>query len=305
MAKSIRTRALFVPPNHITEDVASGNMEITNLIFESTEDKNIWIHETTSKIGDWRNISRSVYLRWAITINAMFISANHYDALADDKRVQTKTMRVLHGDPVSAPLANWTGPEAAEHYRSSVKLIAAYGVSDLVGAIEEIIFECFEIFLRHDPSKFTSGRENKEFRRAYNRRNEVGSSWPEVWKERYDSWRRSRAYDPLHRVLSDYWREAKLQTPSYYKHTNVDNWAETLKMFSELRNLIVHGAAIVSDELEACCQILARMTFSFKAGEPLVVDIHHLQSIECFIDQYLNALNVALLELGIGHPMKI
>jgi hypothetical protein len=67
-----------------------------------------------------------------------------------------------------------------------------------------------------------------------------------------------------------------------------------------LRNLIVHSAPTVSQELADYCKIPTSMTFDFKEGELLHVELHHLQSIECFLDQYLCALNISILEKANG-----
>ena len=56
----------------------------------------------------------------------------------------------------------------------------------------------------------------------------------------------------------------------------------------------------VTQELEESCKIKGNMGFNFSAGAELKVELFHLMAIECFIDQYLTALNMSLLELVYG-----
>ena len=78
---SIRQRALFVPQKHFEKLPSDEEGGVTNFIHRTDDPAEKWIEETTAKIGDWKNLSRSIYLRWAITINAMCIAEDHYSAL--------------------------------------------------------------------------------------------------------------------------------------------------------------------------------------------------------------------------------
>jgi hypothetical protein len=297
---SIRNRALFVQQKHFEKLPTDEEGGVANFIHRTDELSEKWIEETTERIGDWKNLSRSIYLRWAITINAMCIAERHYEELPGEKALQTVTMRSVHGKAIHAPLAIWSGKQASEHYRQSTELVAAYAVADLVGAIEDIVFEAFEVFIRHNPEKFTRGKDNKAFRKLFRDRESNPTVWASAFEERFKSWRRKKIYDGLYTVMADYWKDAALLRPSAYKDTDISNWCASVQMFSELRNLIVHGASNVSKELAAYCQIQTSMTFDFKEGELLHVELHHLQSIECFLDQYLSALNISLIEKANG-----
>jgi hypothetical protein len=81
----------------------------------------------------------------------------------------------------------------------------------------------------------------------------------------------------------------------------------TIKMFGVLRNHITHSAPHVTQELSESCEIKGNMEFSFQEGDQLKVELFHLMAIECFIDQYLTALNMSLLEsiYGYGHWAKL
>jgi len=297
---SIRQRALFVPQKHFEKLPTDEQGGVTNLIFRTDDPAEKWIEATSEKIGDWKNLSRSIYLRWAITINAMCIAKDHYDALSEDKALQTVTMRSVHGKAVLAPLAVWSGRQTALHYKQSTELVAAYGVADLVGSIEDIVFEAFEIYLRHNPECFLIGPENKPMRKLFRDRKANPSAWETAFAVRYSNWRRKKIYSGLYSVMHQYWNLTGLLRPSKYEHTDVGDWCATVQMFSELRNLIVHSAPKVSSELSQYCSIPTAMTFNFKEDQPLHVELHHLQSIECFLDQYLSALNISLLERAKG-----
>ena len=42
------------------------------------------------------------------------------------------------------------------------------------------------------------------------------------------------------------------------------------------------------------------MTFDFKLGNPIIVKLYHLQGVELFSEQLLNALNLSLV--GMVYP---
>lgn len=303
---SIRNRMSFAPQKKIEWRDHDGQ-GIQNWIHRSDKSEEKWIEETTERIGTWRDISRSVYLRWAITINAMYVSAEHYSKLPQDGRLRTDTLRIPGGSPIKVPLAMWTGPEASQRYVESRELISAYGFADMYGVIEDITFDAYEIFLRHNPGSLIGGKDYKALRRLYAGRSTRPDAWTSAWSKRFEDWRRKRVYDGLHRVALSYWRDAGLRKPSTYQHTDVSDWMDTIKMFGVLRNHITHSAPSVTLELSESCKIKGSMGFDFREKNALQVELIHLMSIECFVDQYLSALNLSLLELihGHGHWAKL
>lgn len=299
--QNIRGRAAFVP--HVRSPWREGvAAEATpnNLIHRARNPDEAWIEEATAKIGDWRAMIRSVYLRWALTINASVLAERRYRDMAPDQALRTESLRVRDGQPQPrAVIALWPAPEAADNYAQITPLISAYGVSDLFGALEEVVFELYEIFLRHDFSSLMRGEEFLPLRRLYRQRvdsPEAALGWEEARAARYDAWRRKRTYDGLHAVLLSFLRTAGLRRPSSFQHTDIEDWATTLEMIGELRNLIVHGAATVSEKLGRLSGTQISMTFDFAAGDEIDVKLHHLQSVECYCDQLLTALNIALIE---------
>jgi len=300
--KSIRTRASFAPQRQF-DWKASDRQPIDNIVHRTDKDEERWIAESTERLGDWRDMSRTVYLRWSLTINAMEIARDHYANLPADRALQTFTLRSTSEESMHVPLATWSGPETAQNYASSQELVAAYGFADMYGVIEDIVFDAYEIYLRHNPCTLIKGAENKDIRRAWRAREKDRDAWDIAWADRYERWRRKKLYDGLGRLVRNYWNSAGLRAPSHYKEANVANWIHTIEMFSKLRNHITHSATHVTAELAQACAINRNMGFEFKEGEPLTIELHHLMAIECFVDQYVNALNFALLEkvYGYGH----
>ena len=299
MAESIRKRISFNPQRKVDWRDSSVK-SIQNIIHVAGSPDEHWIAETTEKIGDWRNIARSVYIRWAITINAMEVSQNYYKKLSPETALETKAMRVKDGVPCLVNMATWTGAEASENYQIAQQPISAYAFTDMYGVIEDIIFDSYGIFLENNPLTILKGTDFKAQRKLFHSRNKKPDEWQEAWRIRYNSWRKKRLYDGLSAVMKAYWNSAGLKEPSNYKMTDIKDWAGTIFMFGELRNHIVHSAQYVSEKLENACEIKGSMNFSFKSEELLEVDLFHLMAIECFIDQYLTALNLALIEMVRG-----
>lgn len=75
-------------------------------------------------------------------------------------------------------------------------------------------------------------------------------------------------------------------------------------MVGELRHHVVHGAATVSEKLARLSNTETSLTLDFAAGQPLDVQLHHLQSVECFCAQLLGAINLALIEKAMG-PLRV
>jgi hypothetical protein len=301
---NLRGRATFVP--HVRLPWADGIAAIVqpdNMIWRASKPEEAWIEEASAKIGEWRSLTRSVYLRWALTINASAKAEERYGAQPTDQALTTSTLRIVDGVPRQVELARWPGALAAEHYAAVTPLIAAYGVADLYGALEDIIFDFYEIVLRHHPDSLLRGEEHRSLRRLRAQRGastDAERAWLEAWAERFAKWRRKRVYDGLPEVLLALYNYAGLQKPSQYTHTDVADWARTMEMIGELRHHIVHGAATVSDKLATLSNTERSLTFDFVAGASVDVRLHHLQSIECFGDQLLTAFNLSLMEKAIG-----
>lgn len=303
---SIRKKVNFVPHTHIgvgnfhSDDIAN----INNIIVKTDNPDFRWIEEITSHIGDWRSLTRSTYLRWAMTINGLFKAEEFYKHLPTNEEFFAQTIRQTGSTPTFVNLLHCSGQKAASYHRQTADLIAAYGLVDLFGCLEEIIFEMYMIFLDHHPLTILKGPEFSEIRklyRAYQADPINTPDWNDVWNARKEKWQRKRLYDGLGKVILAFFDQTKLQKPSQYQHTTPEHWAETVTGISELRNLIVHSVDHVSENLAEFCTKPHSMGWRFKTGEPLIVKTIDMMGVECFCDQLLTAINISLVEMYEAH----
>lgn len=177
--------------------------------------------------------------------------------------------------------------------------MAAWGLIDLYSCIEEFVFEFYKTFLDHNPDSIIKGSEFRNLRRLKResvKGPECEEKWKVAWKERLESWQRKRLYDGLNKVFLAYTSVTGLKTPSNYKSSTIETWAETIKGISELRNCFTHGVETVTKELSDFSSKPNSMLFDFEEGKPLSIELKHLQSVECFLDQLLTAINLSLIE---------
>ena len=259
----------------------------------------------TKKIPDWRADTRDVYLRWAITINAMHVAKTRYKE-HPELGLQTKTLRAnREGAAREVVLETWTAGDASRNYELATPILASYALVDLFGLVEEIIFEFYLIFINHNPMGILPGSEFREIRKLFHNREtsaHAKEKWEAAWAERLGKWRRNRLYDGLHRVFAALISDAKLVAPSHYKHTKTSDWVAVIEAVSEARNLITHGEGTVSQRLDDLTKKLKTNVFVFEAGQPLEISLEHLMFVESFLDGLLNALSISLLERAYG-PM--
>ncbi|RWK43754.1 hypothetical protein [Mesorhizobium sp.] len=271
-----------------------------NIVLPRAENIPDWIPNTTAMIGEWRSKVCDVYLRWAITINAMHESQDSWSKKAEDRALKTVTMRPDKKSAVQQiTLAVWPAKTVAENYRKATPILSAYGFTDMFGLLEEIVFEWHVILLNDDPVLILKGPEFKELRRYYAQRDDNEKAmqrWLQGWGERLESWRRKRLYDGLHKVFLSYFERSKLKRPSQFTQTDISDWAKTIECIAEIRNLLVHGESIASARLEKLCEESVGNVLSYKAGQALDVRLEHLMYFEMFCDQILSSLNVSLVE---------
>ncbi|PZQ12328.1 MAG: hypothetical protein DI565_15970 [Ancylobacter novellus] len=305
--RNIRARANLVPHLRVPwTDPRALAAPAQNMVWQGEDPEHAWIAEATAKIGDWRSFTRSVYLRWALTINASVLAEGHYRGPAAGQALVVNTLRVRGGVPRQTEIARWPGPEAADVYAEITPLSAAYGVADLYGALEDVIFELYEIVLTHHPDLLMHGPAFRDLRAMRDRRGdsaEAEEQWRAAWTERLAKWRHDKAFLGLHRNLLTLFEHARLQRPSQYQHTDVADWARTLEMIGELRHHVTHGMATVSEKLARLSNMPTSLTFDFVAGATLEVSLHHLQSVELFCEQLLTAINLSLMERAMG-PLR-
>lgn len=268
---------------------------IDNFIIEPKTPDDAWINATSSKIGDWRATFRSTYFRWA-PINGLEVASQHYHARRAEPRGFTISSLRSNGPE---QVALWNFETAAKNHRETMPMLAAWGVADLYSSMEEFVFEFYKLFLDQHPDSLIRGAEFqnlRRLRRAASEDEQHLAAWNEAWAERLGSWQRKRLYDGLSKVFLSYVEVTGLKTPSIHKLATVETWADTIKGIGELRNCFAHGAVSVTNELAEFSGKPHSMLFDFVEGEPLNIELRHLQSVECFLDQLLNALNLSLIE---------
>lgn len=274
---------------------------INNIVYKATNAKTFWIEETTSKIGDWRAIFRSTYIRWAVSLNGLHVANEKYLTSKEEKNFIINSIRVDKGVPKQTVIVEWDFKTAAEAHIKTAPMLCAYGLIDLYACFEEFIFDFYRIYLTHNPEHLLTGDENKPLKKLYKlflTDNSFADEWNGKFKHRLYAWQRNRLYDSLGKVFLSYCNQTGIEKPSMYKLSNPATWAESLTGISLVRHSLTHGAKIVSKDLSDFCKTPHNNGFTFKENEPLEIKLFHLQATELFSDQLLTALNLSLLELG-------
>ena len=307
MRPSIRNRALFVEHRRlgVADEAIARKEGVQNLVFHTDNLDLKWIEDATEQIGDWRALSRSVFMRWAITINALHLAKDRYSSSPAIGLV-IHTLRPGRRGVDRVPLATWQGEEAARNHDASIPLVAAHAVQDMYGALEEIIFALYETFLESHPETILRGDEYRGLRAAFRNRGsgaEAEEIWKGLWGQRLQSWHRKHLHDGLHKVFVAMYSAAGLKRPSWFKNTDVADWARTIETVAEIRNLATHGEGVVSARLGELCSVQPNLGMNFVAGERLEITLHDLWIVENFIDSLLTAINMSLIERGTGNPI--
>lgn len=304
MRESLRNRVRFleqhvVDANELVSGLPGG---VQNLIYRAHKPEFVWIETATSRIGDWRAAERSVFMRWAITINALHVARDRYRD-SPDILLTIDTLRTSGGETKRVHMAGWHGETAASNHQATIPMMAAYAVQDLYGILEEIVLELYEIFVRANPLVILKGDQFKPVRAAF-RAKDAGeaeaAAFQALWEERITAWRRKRTFEGLHNVFGKFWEMAGLARPSHYTLSDVGDWQRVMETIGEVRHLVTHGEDKVSKRLADLCAAQPHLGMTFKKGEPLDVKLMDLWVVEHFIDQFLNALNVSLLEKAVG-----
>jgi len=281
---------------------------INNIIINPNNPADAWIGELTRKIGPWRARMRSTYIRWALSINGLDMASMKYE---DPEWRSTKTFVVTslrnEDEPgpdgkrqvVPAIIAEWDGATAAEAHRKTMPMLAAFGVMDLYGNLEEFVFDIFKVYINAHPEHLLKGDDFKELRRLRREaehNDTKKAEWEAAWASRLEQWQRKKLYDGLGKVFRSFCASAGIKAPSFHRNVTADDWAETIDIIGLARNNLAHGVSIVTPDLANACTKPHAMTFDFEEGKPLTVELYHVQGVEFFCEQLLTALNFSLVE---------
>jgi hypothetical protein len=273
--------------------------KIDNIVYKAGIPELKWVEELTLNIGEWRDIMRSTYIRWAVAINGLFVAGEKYKDLKwkQNNKFQVSGFRMGNGvNPTIATLVEWDGDTAAEAHLKSVSMIASYGVIDLYACFEEWIFSFYRTYLESNPGNFIVGPENRPLRRLYENKASDPEAWNLAWKERLDKWQRKKLYEGLDLIFLSFMNVTGLQKPKSYVHTTPETWAEKIKEISILRNCLIHGEKKIPEELAVISNKPNGLGFKFTTGEEIKLSTNHLMSIELFADQLLTAINLSIVE---------
>lgn len=276
----------------------------SNIIYESTSDIDKWVEVSTNKVGDWRAVFRSSYIKWALTINGLFLAKDRYDSVKnkDSFVFHIHSLRPINGELEKTVIAKWDSEKAAKAHFDSISLICIYGFIDIYNCLEDFVFDFYRIYLQNNPLNLIKGPEYKRLRKLFkqsNIDNESKNSWELAFSERLDNWQRKKLYDGLGKVFLSYCNESRLEKPEDYTLSTPETWAESINGIAIIRNILTHGGKYVNKELAEFCLKPHSLGFKFIEGEELKLNLIHLQSFELFTDQILTALNISLLEKGL------
>lgn len=285
---------------HVNNTSLDALPKISNVIYKAPHISLSWIEESSFKIGEWRGLYRSAYMRWALAINGLHVAADKYNdgGSFQNKSFHVRGLRIKDDNPTMVSLAEWDGKTAAKAHLETVNMIASYGIIDLYSCLEEMIFDFYKTYLINNPTDFLKGPDNRALRKLYRNKDNDPQAWQDAWKERIERWQRKRIYDGLDKVLLAYINSSGIEKPSYFKNTTPETWAETIKLIAILRNCLSHGEKRYSRELSDLSKKPHGLGFNFIEGEEINLSTSHLMGIELFGEQLLTALNLSLIELG-------
>lgn len=278
---------------------------VSNVIVTARTSTGAWIEAISRLIGPARARFRSTYFQWAMAINGLFLAADRYA----QKDFNAKKQFIITGfrydnetnKHTQVNLAEWRGEKAASAHRATIPKMAAWGYIEMFAVLEKFVFEMYREFLGHRPDTIIEGPDFaalRRLRREAENDKAKQDEWEKAWAARLDAWHRKRLYDSLHKVFRAFFAVSGLREPKRFTKTTVDSWAESIEGIALVRHLLVHGEDTVPEPLERFCGKPHNLGFNFKAGSPLRVDLVHLQSVETFCHELLNALNESLVE----HP---
>lgn len=295
----------FVGHVHLSiEDVYAG-IQFDNIICKANTEKGAWVEKACFNIEEWRAIFRSTYLQWALAINGIHVAAKRYSDPDWQKKHECFYATSLRADNTGeakiVKIVEWDGNTAAKNHFMTQPRLVAYGIIDLAACFEEWIFALYRCYLTYHPDSLLRGQEYRGLKKLWKKaagNPDFSTEWNQRWTDRVEAWQIKKGYEGLHNVFKALLTEARLKKPKEYKQSDVNTWAESLRLVVVLRNLLIHGAEKVNNELEELSGKPHSLGFQFKAGDSLKLELFHLQSVELFANQLLSAINLSLVQ----HP---
>lgn len=283
----------------VVDDWTKGMATFENIIVQSDKPEEAWIEPVCRLIGEWRATFRSAYIRWALALNGLDVAAARYASA--EWQQKGKEFFVGSRDHLGreVKLVVMNGPDAAEAHRSTVPLMAAYGLIDMYSALEECVFKLYRAFLDVHPDALLQGDDYKPLRKlraAAARDAGQRAAWDAAWTDRLARWQQKQLYSGLGRVFRAFCSVTELKAPTTFKLSTTETWAETIEGVGIVRHLLIHGVRTADAGLAKFCTKPYRLGFEFKEGDKLDIHLGHLQSVQVFCEQLLSALNLSLVE---------
>lgn len=274
-----------------------------NIVVRRKTERGRWIEECAERIGPARAVFRSTYFHWALALNGLHVAAERYrdpkwQAGHGDFEISGIRTDAV-GRAERAILVQWPGAQAADAHLATAPKMCAWGYIELYAALETFVFDIYRVYLRHRPDSIIRGPEFRTLRQLKrSAESDPGAlpAWQAALRERLDAWQRNKLYDGLERIFLAFCATSRLKAPNSYTTTTPETWSETIRGLALVRHLLVHGEKTVTEELGTFCTKPHSLSLGFQTGDPLRVELRHLQSFELFSDQLLTAMNLSLVE---------
>ncbi|GBR18738.1 hypothetical protein [Asaia spathodeae] len=249
-----------------------------------------------SHIG--RKKLRSCYIRWALTINALHAAHDRYENNPDIALQVWFIRQKSIFAPRLDPMLTLDNDKTKKNTRKCIDVISAYGIYDIYGCFEEIIFDLYEVYLRYLPNQLLQGDEYRELRRMYRNRHESDAArieWETAFSRRLEDWRRKKTYSPLAKTFEALLGDVNLlKIGCFSDGANLNGVIRVIDIAAELRNIITHGGHTVTDRLDALCLGGADMLFPFKKGMEIVVSRNEFSAVEFYFDKTIFDINASI-----------
>jgi hypothetical protein len=272
-----------------------------------------WLTTAQLALFEQRNIMDETFIAWAVAINGLHIAVDRY---SDPERSAKNALSVK---ALRAPIERrhelmvirrYIGAaETTEIHKMALSHLTTWGFVEYYGKLEELVFTLFRCLLNDHPLEIIDKKRERALLDLYNARLKDPQSeeaWRTAWKDRLESWQRKKLYGGLAGLLLDFIRRAKLKAPPQAE-LEVESWGRTLKLLSEVRNSLVHGALTASPRLAQLVDEAGRANagLTFKPGDQLQMSVEDLWKIELFGTQLTGALQIAIGNRACEGPHEI
>lgn len=253
-----------------------------------------WVSATLEKITDWRAEARRVYLNWVVTDRALGVAKSGCSEMVGTFDIAG--IRAVGGDFDRKPLASWARRRAEHEHSQAAVMAARLAMVELVGVIEESLFDAYELFLSQNLYLVIDKPQNNGLKRLHARRFDKPEAWMKSWNIHMRKWRHDLKFQGSENLLGTYWHQAMLTLPERYRNTDIVHLGATIGLFLELSSHIQRRATQVDAALARASIAVGSPDFDYSEGKPFRIEAKQLELVEAFYFEYLEALGMALEE---------